>query len=219
MSSPKAAGRASAGPVRSSHGVAKCRHSTPGCEPTSVGTPGVLSLADSVGKATRAGAARILRPRLPESRRRKSLAPRPQASRRRRCGSLCSPSARGYISIVGVDRLRWGLLRAKLATERLIEDSGLPWTILRATEFHDLMLTFLIDLADRLGRLPCLVCDSADVDRVSRRPGDAGTRPQSTAVSSVPRSLIRPPSRSAHTRRQGAVPRSSWGRSRPPRRR
>jgi uncharacterized protein YbjT (DUF2867 family) len=52
-----------------------------------------------------------------------------------------------YISIVGVDRLAWGLFRAKLATERLVEDSGLPWTILRATEFHDLMLMFLIKLS------------------------------------------------------------------------
>jgi uncharacterized protein YbjT (DUF2867 family) len=45
-----------------------------------------------------------------------------------------------YSSIVGVDRLGWGFFRAKLASERLIEDSGLPWTTLRATEFHDLML-------------------------------------------------------------------------------
>jgi uncharacterized protein YbjT (DUF2867 family) len=52
-----------------------------------------------------------------------------------------------YISIVGVDRLGWGFFRAKLATEQLIEDSGLPWTILRATEFHDLMLMFLIKLS------------------------------------------------------------------------
>jgi uncharacterized protein YbjT (DUF2867 family) len=52
-----------------------------------------------------------------------------------------------YISSVGVERLGWGFFRAKLASERLIEDSGLPWTILRATEFHDLMLMFLIKLA------------------------------------------------------------------------
>jgi uncharacterized protein YbjT (DUF2867 family) len=52
-----------------------------------------------------------------------------------------------YVSIVGVDRLRWGFFRAKLASERLIEGSGSPWTILRATEFHDLMLTFLITLS------------------------------------------------------------------------
>ncbi len=45
-----------------------------------------------------------------------------------------------YVSIVGVDRLPFGHYRAKLETERLIESSGLPWTILRTTQFHDLIL-------------------------------------------------------------------------------
>lgn len=31
--------------------------------------------------------------------------------------------------------------RAKLAAEQLIRDSGLPWTVLRATQFHDLVAT------------------------------------------------------------------------------
>lgn len=52
-----------------------------------------------------------------------------------------------YVSIVGVDRIRFGLFQAKLDAERLVEDSGVPWTILRATEFHDLMLTFVTTLA------------------------------------------------------------------------
>ncbi|SCL17694.1 Uncharacterized conserved protein YbjT, contains NAD(P)-binding and DUF2867 domains [Micromonospora rhizosphaerae] len=52
-----------------------------------------------------------------------------------------------YVSIVGVDRVRFGFFQAKLDTERLVEDSGLPWTILRATEFHDLMLMFLTRLS------------------------------------------------------------------------
>lgn len=52
-----------------------------------------------------------------------------------------------YISIVGVDRVRFGYYRAKLATERLIEESGLPWTVLRATQFHELALLFLMLLA------------------------------------------------------------------------
>lgn len=55
-----------------------------------------------------------------------------------------------YISIVGVDRIRFGYYRAKLETERLIEESGLPWTVLRTTQFHDLALMFLILLT----RLP-----------------------------------------------------------------
>lgn len=49
-----------------------------------------------------------------------------------------------YISIVGVDRIPFGYYRAKLASERLIEESGLPWTTLRATQFHDLALLFLM---------------------------------------------------------------------------
>jgi uncharacterized protein YbjT (DUF2867 family) len=44
-----------------------------------------------------------------------------------------------YVSIVGVDRIPYGYYRAKLATETVVEESGLPWTILRATQFHDLI--------------------------------------------------------------------------------
>ena len=51
-----------------------------------------------------------------------------------------------YISIVGVDRVPLGYYKAKLATELLIQDSGMPWTILRTTQFHDLVLMFLIVL-------------------------------------------------------------------------
>ena len=52
-----------------------------------------------------------------------------------------------YISIVGVDEIAFGYFRAKRATERLIEDSGLPWTTLRTTQFHDLSLRFLMLMA------------------------------------------------------------------------
>ncbi|NEA27201.1 SDR family oxidoreductase [Actinomadura bangladeshensis] len=43
-----------------------------------------------------------------------------------------------YISIVGVDKIDYGYYRTKHAVERHIEDSGLPYTILRATQFHTL---------------------------------------------------------------------------------
>jgi uncharacterized protein YbjT (DUF2867 family) len=49
-----------------------------------------------------------------------------------------------YISIVGIDQIPFGYFRAKLAAERVIEQSGLPWTILRTTQFHDLALMFLM---------------------------------------------------------------------------
>jgi len=48
-----------------------------------------------------------------------------------------------YISIVGVDRVPLGYYRAKLETEQVIENSHLPYTILRTTQFHDLVLRVL----------------------------------------------------------------------------
>ncbi|MEU5889596.1 NAD(P)H-binding protein [Streptomyces sp. NPDC047461] len=45
-----------------------------------------------------------------------------------------------YISIVGVDRVPFGYYRSKLAVERQVEESGLGWTVLRATQFHDLLV-------------------------------------------------------------------------------
>jgi len=44
-----------------------------------------------------------------------------------------------YISIVGVDQVPFRYYRQKLADEQLIAASGLPWTVLRATQFHDLI--------------------------------------------------------------------------------
>jgi uncharacterized protein YbjT (DUF2867 family) len=52
-----------------------------------------------------------------------------------------------YISIVGVDAIPYGYYRVKLAVERMIEESGLPWTTLRTTQFHDLVVMMLSMLA------------------------------------------------------------------------
>jgi uncharacterized protein YbjT (DUF2867 family) len=52
-----------------------------------------------------------------------------------------------YISIVGVDRIPFFYYRHKLADEHLIAASGLPWTVLRATQFHDLIAVILRLLA------------------------------------------------------------------------
>ncbi|MGW7194645.1 SDR family oxidoreductase [Streptomyces chryseus] len=48
-----------------------------------------------------------------------------------------------YISIVGVDQVPLGYYQSKLAVERLIEESGLGWSVLRTTQFHDLVLRLL----------------------------------------------------------------------------
>lgn len=45
-----------------------------------------------------------------------------------------------YMSIVGVDRIPLGYYRQKLESEQLLEAAGLPHTILRATQFHELVV-------------------------------------------------------------------------------
>jgi uncharacterized protein YbjT (DUF2867 family) len=44
------------------------------------------------------------------------------------------------MSIVGVDRVNLPYYRAKSACEQLVEHSGLPWTIQRTTQFHELIV-------------------------------------------------------------------------------
>ncbi len=66
-----------------------------------------------------------------------------------------------YISVVGADRIpvasgidraMFGYFGSKLAAERAVADSGLPWTTLRATQFHDLFLM----AARQMARLPVI---------------------------------------------------------------
>jgi uncharacterized protein YbjT (DUF2867 family) len=66
-----------------------------------------------------------------------------------------------YISVVGaeripvvsgVDRTMFGYFASKRAAEKVVAGSGLPWTTLRATQFHDLMLM----VARQLAKLPVM---------------------------------------------------------------
>jgi uncharacterized protein YbjT (DUF2867 family) len=66
-----------------------------------------------------------------------------------------------YISVVGADRIpvvsgldraMFGYFASKLAAERVVADSGLPWTTLRATQFHDLCLM----TARQMAKLPVI---------------------------------------------------------------
>ncbi|MFJ5550731.1 SDR family oxidoreductase [Streptomyces sp. NPDC093225] len=58
-----------------------------------------------------------------------------------------------YISIVGVDAVPFPYYRRKLAVERILAESGLGVTVLRATQFHDLLHM----VADALGKLPVVL--------------------------------------------------------------
>jgi uncharacterized protein YbjT (DUF2867 family) len=66
-----------------------------------------------------------------------------------------------YISVVGADRIpiasgidraMFGYFGSKLAAERAVADSGVPWTTLRATRFHDLHL----NVAQLMTKLPVI---------------------------------------------------------------
>jgi uncharacterized protein YbjT (DUF2867 family) len=66
-----------------------------------------------------------------------------------------------YISVVGADRIpmagaidraMFGYFGSKFAAERVIAESGIPWTSLRATQFFDLTLK----TAEAMGKLPVI---------------------------------------------------------------
>jgi uncharacterized protein YbjT (DUF2867 family) len=83
-----------------------------------------------------------------------------------------------YISIVGVDRVPLGYYRIKHQVEDLVENAGVPWTILRATQFHDLVAMMLKMLA----KAPVVVVPDGfldqpvDVREVARRLADLAVR-------------------------------------------
>lgn len=85
-----------------------------------------------------------------------------------------------YISVVGaervpvvsgVDRAMFGYFASKRAAERVVEESGLQWTTLRATQFHDLIFSVVRGMA----KLPVIPVPSGmqfqpvDADEVAAR--------------------------------------------------
>jgi uncharacterized protein YbjT (DUF2867 family) len=77
-----------------------------------------------------------------------------------------------YVSIVGLDQIpSWGYPKAKLQAERAIAGSGLPWTILRATQFYD----YIFPSLRKLAKLPVIPvpagfgCQPVDTDDVAAR--------------------------------------------------
>ncbi len=82
-----------------------------------------------------------------------------------------------YISIVGVDRSAYGYYQAKYQAEGLIEQSGLPWTVLRATQFHTLV-------HDRF------IAPAVDASSPAEIVIPAGLRFQSVDISDVAERLI-----------------------------
>ena len=85
-----------------------------------------------------------------------------------------------YISVIGADRVQmvsgidramFGYFGSKLAAERVVSDSGLPWTTLRASQFYDLLLM----VAEQMAKLPLIPVPAGfrfqpvDTDEVAAR--------------------------------------------------
>jgi uncharacterized protein YbjT (DUF2867 family) len=124
-----------------------------------------------------------------------------------------------FISVVGADRVpqtgrldraMFGYFGAKLAAERVVAGSGLPWTTLRATQFHDLVYLTV----SQLGRLPVAPVPAAirfqpiDPGEVAERLVELALGPPSGLVPDLggPRAstladLLRAYLRAAHRRR------------------
>jgi uncharacterized protein YbjT (DUF2867 family) len=78
-----------------------------------------------------------------------------------RAASRAGTGHLAFISVVGADRIpitsgidrtMFAYFGSKFAAERVVADSGVPWTTLRATQFHDLILM----AARAMARLPVL---------------------------------------------------------------
>jgi uncharacterized protein YbjT (DUF2867 family) len=67
----------------------------------------------------------------------------------------CSAGVRHHVcmSIVGIEDVPMAYYRVKLDQERVVESAGVPWTIVRSTQFHDL-LGALLAAAGRRHVLP-----------------------------------------------------------------
>jgi len=80
-----------------------------------------------------------------------------------------------YVSIVGIDRIPMRYYQHKLATEEVVAAGGVPWSILRVTQFHP----FIDQLLGSASRVPLVM------------PLPAGFQVQSVEVAEVARRLVR----------------------------
>ena len=84
----------------------------------------------------------------------------------------------------GVDRAMFGYFASKLAAERVVANSGLPWTTLRATQFHDLILM----VAQQMSKLPVIPLPAGfrfqpvDADEVAARLAELALGPPAGLV-------------------------------------
>jgi uncharacterized protein YbjT (DUF2867 family) len=87
------------------------------------------------------------------------------------------------VSIVGADRVRSGYIAIKLEQEGVVREGGVPWTIVRATQFHGFVDGYLATAA-RFGVLPggAMPMQPVDVREVAQVLADTVEAEPSAAV-------------------------------------
>jgi uncharacterized protein YbjT (DUF2867 family) len=87
------------------------------------------------------------------------------------------------LSIVGIDRSDNGYFRAKVAQEKLIKNSGVPYTIIRSTQFMDFLGAIADSSADGgTVRLPPVLFQPIASDDVAAAVADAALAPPQNGI-------------------------------------
>ena len=91
-----------------------------------------------------------------------------------------------FISIVGVDRIPYGYYRDKVASEQAIEASGIPFTIIRVTQFHG----FVDEVLEAQRRLPVTIvlpvsAQTIHMPEVAERLADLAVAPPAGRVADL----------------------------------
>jgi uncharacterized protein YbjT (DUF2867 family) len=90
------------------------------------------------------------------------------------------------ISIAGIDDIPLGYYRQKLAVERLVAESGLPHTILRATQFHAFVeRLFTAQRALPVVLAPAFDLQPIDADEVAARLAELADGPPAGRVADI----------------------------------
>jgi len=131
-----------------------------------------------------------------------------------------------HVSIVGLDDASQPYARVKLAGERMVRESSLSWSVVRAMPFYYLLESMLVGLAWLpvwpVPRTPCSIRSihpmSPTISRMSRSMARAATArksadPMTSALSSSPGNINRRAACTARSCRSifRTRPRAAWG--------
>jgi uncharacterized protein YbjT (DUF2867 family) len=79
------------------------------------------------------------------------------------------------LSIIGVDRAPTGYYQGKLRQEELVKAGGVPWTILRAAQFHEFAAQVLAQFPGPVALVPKMRSQPIAVDEVAAHLAGLGT--------------------------------------------